>query len=400
MRFVSSASLKLAYAVRSSSLLRAGLHIKGLLLLAMIAITSTQADAQGIMSGMPTKEEAEAVKITEDQKRAVIDKLKESVLEGYILRDKARDLAVRIEAKFAAGDYKAHGSAYAFGRALTLDLRSITNDPHFNVLYHPLLFERLEQMASAASANGSGNGAQRSGDSGGGQRAPAAQPPPSTDNKKNFFFRRLEVLEGNVGYLKLELIPQINEAKPTLDSAMGFLGNTDAMIIDLRDNPGGFGGFISYFMSYFFPAERTLLFKRELSIADSQEFYVETDLPNKRLDNIPVYILINNRTGSAATNFSYTMQKHGRAIVVGQTTGAGSLGAHSAGPFTLADGFVATIPIGRVVHPKTNSNWNTTGVVPDLPTEGDAKEEAHKAALEKLGVKKASEAAPAKPDSR
>lgn len=360
--------------------------IRGLVALAMTVMFNGVAGGQGLLAGMPTKEESEAVKITEDQKRAVIDKLKESILEGYILRDKAEGVADRIGEKFSSGAYKETGDAYSFGRALTMDLRSITNDPHFNVLYHPLLFGRLEQMFRAASSNGSGGAG-----SGGGQRAPAAQPPPSKDSKKNFFFRKLEVLEGNVGYLKLELIPQINEAKPTLDSAMGFLGNTDAMIIDLRDNPGGFGGFISYFMSYFFPAEKTLLFKRDLSIGDSQEFYVETDLPNKRLDKIPVYILINNRTGSAATNFTYTMQKHGRAIVVGETTGAGSLGAHSAGPFTLADGFVATIPIGRVVHPKTNSNWNTTGVVPDRPTEGDAKEAAHNAALEKLGVKMPSE---------
>lgn len=373
---------------------------QGMILLASIALLSGFANAQGLLAGMPTREESEAVKISEDQKRAVIDKLKDSIVEGYILRDKANGAADRIEEKFSSGAYKETGDAYSFGRALTMDLRAITNDAHFNVLYHPLLFERLEQMARAASAAASGNGGQTNGGSGGGQRTASAQLPPSRDSKKNFYFRQLEVLEGNVGYLKLELIPQINEAKPTLDSAMGFLANTDAMIIDLRDNPGGFGGFISYFMSYFFPSEKILLFKRDLSIGDSQEFYVETDLPNRRLDKIPVYILINQRTGSAATNLSYTMQKHGRAIVVGQTTGAGSLGAHSAGPFTLADGFVATIPIGRVVHPKTNSNWNTTGVVPDLPTEGDAKEAAHNAALEKLGVKKASENASAKQNSR
>ncbi|MCO6512069.1 MAG: S41 family peptidase [Aridibacter famidurans] len=382
MRSIDLKVLKLAHAGILPSRSRTAIHIQVLILLAMMVFLSTEASAQGIMSGMPTKGEAEVVKISDDQKRAVIEKLKESILEGYILRDKAKGAADRIGEKFSSGAYKETGDAYAFGRALTMDLRAITNDPHFNVLYHPLLFQRLEQMASAAAANGAG--------SGGGQGGSSAQPPPSTDSKKNFFFRKLEVLEGNVGYLKLELIPQINEAKPTLDSAMGFLGNTDAMIIDLRDNPGGFGGFISYFMSYFFPAEKMLLFKRELSIADSQEFYVETDLPNKRLDKIPVYILINQRTGSAATNFSYTMQKHGRATVVGQTTGAGSLGAHSASPFTLAGGFVATIPIGRVVHPKTNSNWNMTGVVPDIPTEGDALEAAHDAALEKLGVKKPS----------
>ncbi|REJ76105.1 MAG: hypothetical protein DWQ47_10815 [Acidobacteria bacterium] len=370
-------------------------HIQGLSLLAMLIATVSQANPQGIMAGLPTREEAEAVKITEDQKRAVVDELKNSIVEGYILRDRAKELADHIERKFASGAYKDNGDAFAFGRALTMELREYTNDQHFNVIYHPQLVERLEQMTRAASADDNDG----TGESPGARRGPPPGMTRSSDSKKNFFFRKLEVLDGNVGYLKLELIPQINEARPTLDSAMGFLGNTDAMIIDLRDNPGGFGGFISYFMSYFFPAEKTLLFSREMRIGDTQEFYTETELPNKRLDKIPVYILINERTGSAATNFSYTMQKHGRATVVGATTGAGKIGAHSAGPFTLADGFVATIPIARVVHAKTNSNWNMTGVVPDLPTEGDAIETAHNAALEKLGVDKSADTARRRPGS-
>ncbi len=402
MQFRSWSVLKLASAESLPSFLRNAIHIQGILVFAMMIFTVIRVDAQGLMEGMPTKDEAEAVKITEDQKRAVIDELKKSIIEGYILRDKAQELADHIESKFASGAFRENGDAFGFGRALTMELRGFTNDQHFNVLYHPLLVQRLEQMARAASAARSAQdpaSADGNGEPARAVRTPPAATPPSRDSKKNFFFRQLEVLDGNVGYLKLELIPQINEAKPTLDSAMAFLGNTDAMIIDLRDNPGGFGGFISYFMSYFFPAEKMLLFKRELSLGDTQEFYTELDLPNKRLDKIPVYILINQRTGSAATNFSYTMQKHGRAIVVGETTGAGKIGAHSAGPFTLANGFVATIPIGRVVHPKTNSNWNITGVVPDLPTDADAKEAAYKAALEKLGVNRAPDGAAPKPPS-
>lgn len=351
-------------------------------LIVVILLFSIQSDAQSIFGVGPSPEEAKAIKISEATKLKVMKNLKSRIKEAYITKENVPELIKQLEEKIASNGYKEYTNALSFSRAVTKDLRNITNDSHFNLLYNPPFSKQIGQMmqAQAAGSTEAGN-RQRQTSSSSNQRTARQPQITSKDGKVNYYFRKLEILDGNIGYVKIEQIPRINEARKTVDSAMGFLANSDALIIDLRNNRGGFGGFISYFMSYFFPSDKKLLFSRELSIGETQRFFTEVTLHNKRLDKIPIYILINERTGSAATNLTYTLQKHERARVVGVTTGKGKLGAHSAGPFPIADGFLATIPIGKVVHAKTKSNWNMTGVVPDIPTKEDAKEVAYQAAL-------------------
>ena len=348
--------------------------------------------------GGPSQDEQKAIKVSEEQKEEILNKVIERIKSYYIVKDKVPEIVGKLRKKSAA--YEEKNDAYSFSRALTKDLRDITNDFHFGIIYNPRMFSQMEQMMRGLSRSSetamAGGGQPRvrrvapgSGETargGNGPRRIVRVPGMADGKKRNYYLRELAVLKGNVGYLRLERMPSLDAAKKTVDSAMGFLGNTDALIIDLRNNPGGIGGFIPYFMSYFFPAEEKLLYSRELSIQPNlQKFFVELKLPNKRLDNIPIYILINKRTGSAAANLAYTMQKHDRAKLVGVTAGKGYIGAHSASPFPLSDNFLAIVPVARVVHAKTKSNWNITGVVPDIPTEGDAKEIAHREALKEIG---------------
>jgi hypothetical protein len=52
-----------------------------------------------------------------------------------------------------------------------------------------------------------------------------------------------------------------------------------------------------------------------------------------------------------------------RATIVGDTTGGG---AHPTGPCTLGQGFVLNIPDARSWHEVTKTNWEGTGVYPDI----------------------------------
>ena len=340
-----------------------------------------------------SKEEMMKISLSSKQKQKILDALVEQIRGNYILENKRESTVSELIKRSKTKEFKQSNDAYSYLTTLTSSLREITNDAHFNIWYNPQMYEMMEQFSNGANGQGrvmrgapSGNQGARSRRGGSGpqmRRGPMGWP---DGRENNYFFKNLEILDGNVGYLKLEKIPVLDNAKSTVDASMAFLANTDAVIVDLRNNPGGFEGFISYFMSYFYPdGEKKLLFTREnIMRGGASEYYTEESLPGSRLNKVPLYVLINENTGSAATNMTYNLQKHDRAIVVGRTTEKGIMGAHSAMPMPLADNFMATIPIGTITHSKTKTNWNFTGVVPDIETEEDAKQVAHEAALKTL----------------
>ncbi|WHO94453.1 hypothetical protein [Xanthomonas campestris] len=57
--------------------------------------------------------------------------------------------------------------------------------------------------------------------------------------KGNFAFDKVQRLPGNIGYEKFRLFAYPYLAAATASSATDFVANTDALIIDLRDNGGG-----------------------------------------------------------------------------------------------------------------------------------------------------------------
>ena len=316
------------------------------------------------------------VELSQKQKKSISALMTKQIKDNYAFPEEFENIKAMIADLEKSEEFKETKKASEFGSLMTSALRDFTNDPHFNVIYSPPMFENINQMLSAGSGNGNRRGPQVSSSMGRGL----------PDEKRNFNLSKLEVLPGNIGYLKLDRMPNIRLASSTVDAAMSFLKHTDAFILDLRGNPGGIGGFTPYLASYFFSDERKLLFTREFPAYDSTSyFYTEEKLPSERFIDQPLYILIDRFTGSAASNLSYTLQNHGRAKVIGEVTGEGVAGGHSAGMFPLQSGFVATVPIANVVHPETGTNWSMTGVVPNTKIASSlALDEAHKLALTEL----------------
>jgi hypothetical protein len=83
---------------------------------------------------------------------------------------------------------------------------------------------------------------------------------------------------------------------------------------------------------------------------------------------MPVYVLTSKQTFSGAEDFTYAMKYGKRATVVGDTTGGG---AHPTGPCCLGQGFVLNIPDARSYHEVTGTNWEGTGVYPDVHVKSD-----------------------------
>jgi C-terminal processing protease CtpA/Prc len=118
-------------------------------------------------------------------------------------------------------------------------------------------------------------------------------------------------------------------------------------------------------------------------------------VPGLRTPDKPVYVLTSNRTFSAAEEFTYNLKNLKRATIVGETTGGG---ANPGGYISVTPHFRVFVPTGRAINPITSTNWEGTGIEPDIQVpQTDALNEAYRLALdkviEKLGDGSRSEAA-------
>ena len=86
------------------------------------------------------------------------------------------------------------------------------------------------------------------------------------------------------------------------------------------------------------------------------------------MDNVPLFVMISERTFSGAEEFSYNMQTQKRATLIGQTSGGG---ANPGGTREINKDLAVFIPTGRAINPITNTSWEGTGVIPDIKTTKD-----------------------------
>ena len=125
---------------------------------------------------------------------------------------------------------------------------------------------------------------------------------------------------------------------------------------------------------------------------DTTQTWTLPYVPGKRRPDIDVYVLTSQRTFSAAEEFTYNLKNLERATIVGETTGGG---AHPGGTQIASDRFTVWVPSGRAINPITNTNWEGTGVEPDVKVEAEkALAEAQILALENLLEKSDEEGKP------
>ncbi len=180
----------------------------------------------------------------------------------------------------------------------------------------------------------------------------------------NFGIHRVERLAGNIGYLDLRRFPIPANAGPAIAAAMELVAGTYALIIDLRRNGGGSPEGVVFWCSYLLTEQPTHL--SDIFHADTGEtrqFWALPYVPGTRYVDRPVYVLTSSHTFSGGEDFCYTLQALGRAQVVGETTGGG---AHPTRSFRISPAVHIAIPFARSINPVTGTNWQGTGVVPDV----------------------------------
>lgn len=175
-------------------------------------------------------------------------------------------------------------------------------------------------------------------------------------------------LPGNIGYFKLRYFADDAEAVGLIDAAMLMLRDTDALILDLRENTGGGGASDARLLGHLSrePIPMAVIRWRQPDGGFTTEpRRVDTPAGGPLYPDKPLFVLIARRTFSAAEAVAYDLQAAKRATIVGERSRGG---ANPGRAKPIGAGMVVFIPNGRVEHPVTGGNWNGVGVAPDVET--------------------------------
>ena len=195
----------------------------------------------------------------------------------------------------------------------------------------------------------------------------------------NFGIARVERLAGNVGYVDLHMVVDASLAGAAVGAAMELVSRTSALILDLRQCPGGSPNGVQLWVSQLVADDETPL--DEITVDGvTRQYWTLAHVPGPRYLDRPVYVLTSATTFSGGEALCYDLQAIGRATLVGAPTGGG---AHPTRYIPISDTVEITVPFARPVHPLTGGNWEGTGVIPDVevPAE-DALDTAYALALE------------------
>ncbi|HZR23302.1 MAG TPA: S41 family peptidase [Vicinamibacterales bacterium] len=278
----------------------------------------------------------------------VVSKLAAELRARYVFPERAEQAAQHLTVANDRGQFASATAPADLAAAIDTFLRNELHDQHL----------RIEYRAPSEEPKP------------GGPRKPTAERyrdyERAAAERENAGVRMAAQLDGNVGYLRISGFPDAAVLAERLASALGLLHNTTALIIDLRDNHGGNPHGVALLESYFFepwqPRELNDIVTRTPQGFETRQFWT-MGVPAALYYDRDVYVLTSSRTISAGEGFAYEMQAAKRATVVGEVT-AGA--ANPANEVSLGDGFFAAIPFGRALNPETKTNWEGTGVHPDV----------------------------------
>lgn len=293
----------------------------------------------------------------------VIEAVIRNMKDYYVFPKVADEIESNFRERQRKKEYDSITSAAELAKVLTTQLRDISHDKHVSVnySYKPVPVRKEGSEPTAEERQGIRNYGEAI----------------------NYGFERVERLPGNIGYIRLNLFFPAEYGGDTAVAVMKFVAGTEALIIDLRGNDGGQPGMITFLASYFFssePVQLSGLFQRKTNTI--QQYWTMPYVPGERYVGKEIYILTSKRTFSGGEAFAYDLKNLKRATIVGETTEGA---ANPRDVYRINEHFWMGIPNASPVNPITQTNWEGTGVKPDVDVSaGLALKTAHLTALKRL----------------
>jgi C-terminal processing protease CtpA/Prc len=107
----------------------------------------------------------------------------------------------------------------------------------------------------------------------------------------------------------------------------------------------------------------------------TERSWTRSPVAGNQLADKPAYILTSARTYSGAEQFSYDLKMLKRATLVGETTRSGTpeaaLHPHNGVFHRIDDHFGIGIPEVHAINPFGKTDWEGTGVEPDIKVKAD-----------------------------
>jgi carboxyl-terminal processing protease len=163
-----------------------------------------------------------------------------------------------------------------------------------------------------------------------------------------------EIMPGNIGYIRLDSFIS-SKANQEMRSALKKVTNTDGIVLDLRNNPGGLLANAIEIANMFL--DKGII----VSTIDADGYKNSQMSSNSPLTHQPMVVLINGGSASASEILSGALRDNGRAKLIGQKSfGKGLVQAIN----KLEDGSGINVTIARYLTPN-DTDINKHGIQPD-----------------------------------
>ena len=284
-----------------------------------------------------------------DPARAVVVAAAAKLEAGYVYPARAHAAAETLRHNAESGAYDGLQQT-ALAQRVTSDLGAILHDKHVRLRYSedPLPPEKAGSDQPSPEQAAAGARAAR---------------------ENGYGLGRVAHLPGNVGYLDLRGFSGAEQTSTVLDAMANSVAWSHAVVLDLRRNHGGSPDAVARLLSHFLAPKTHVndFVARGDGEPPVAESTYTSEVPGPRIE-APLYVLISDETFSGGEECAYDVQALKRGMLIGNVTGGG---ANPGGSRRIDDHYAIFVPELRARNPITRTNWEGTGVKPDIAVPRD-----------------------------